>query len=144
MSYAVDANLLVYASDAASPFHERARRFLGRCATGPELLLLPWPAVMAYLRVSTHPAVFSQPLSPGEAMQNVAALLERPHVRTIGEGDGFWQVYSRACEGLAVRGNLVPDAHVVALLLQHGVTTLWTHDRDFRKFAGIRVRDPFE
>lgn len=143
MSYAIDANLLIHASDAGSPFHERARSFLGRCAAGPELLLLPWPSVMAYLRVSTHPAVFARPLSPPEAMRNVASLLERPHVRPIGEDDGFWSVYSRACDGLSVRGSLVTHAHLVALLLQHGVTTLWTHDRDFRKFAGIRVQDPF-
>ena len=72
-----------------------------------------------------------------------AALLGQTHVRTLGEIDGFWPMYRRTTAGLVVRGNLVPDAHLAALLLQHGVTTLWTHDRDFRKFEGIRVRDPF-
>ena len=67
----------------------------------------------------------------------------RQHVCTLGEADGFWNFYQRASRGVVVRGNLVHDAHLVALLLQHGVATLWTHDRDFQKFDGIRVRDPF-
>ena len=144
MSYALDANLLLYASDSASPFYERAVTFLERCAEGPELLYLPWPVVMAYLRIATHPAIFERPLSPDVAVANIESLLARPHVRPLGELDGFWPVYRRATAELVVRGNLVPDAHLVALLLQHGVTTLWTHDRDFRSFEGIRARDPFE
>lgn len=142
MSYAIDANLLLYASDAASAFHPRALAFLERAASGPELLYLPWPVVMAYLRISTHSAIFERPLSPEEAAGNVDALLARPHVRPLGEIDGFWRVYRQTTRGIAVRGNLVPDAHLVSLLLQHGVTTLWTHDRDLRRFEGIRVRDP--
>lgn len=144
MSHAIDANLLLYASDASSAFHERAAAFLRRSAEGPELLYLPWPSVMAYLRIATHPAIFEQPLSPEEAAGNVESLLARPQVRPIGEIDGFWLAYRRITDGLVVRGNLVPDAHLAALLLQHGVTTLWTHDRDFRRFEGLRVRDPFE
>jgi toxin-antitoxin system PIN domain toxin len=143
LSYAIDANILLYASDASSAFHERALAFLQRCAEGPELLYLPWPTVMAYLRIATHPAIFETPLSPAEAMDNVEGLLRRPHVRTLGEGDRFWEVYREITQGIVVRGNLVPDAHLVALLIQSGVTTICTHDRDFRKFRGLRVRDPF-
>jgi toxin-antitoxin system PIN domain toxin len=143
LSYAVDANILLYASDASSAFHERALAFLQRCAEGPELLYLPWPAVMAYLRIATHPAIFEAPLSAPEAMDNVEGLLRRPHVRTLAEDDRFWEVYREITQAMVVRGNLVPDAHLVALLLQSGVTTIWTHDRDFRKFRGLRVRDPF-
>jgi hypothetical protein len=144
VSFAIDANVLLYASDAASPFHERASAFLQRCAEGPELLYLPWSVAMAYLRIATHPVIFERPLSPDEATGNLEALLQRPHVRTLGEGDGFWDAYRRVTSGLVVRGNLVPDAHLVALLLESGVTTLWSHDRDFRRFAGLRVHDPFE
>ena len=143
MSFAIDANVLLYASDSSSPFHERALAFLQRCAEGPELLYLPWPVVMAYLRIATHPAIFERPLSPDEAGANVEALLRRPHVRSVGEIDGFWEIYRRTTGGMVVRGNLVPDAHLVSLLLQNGVTTLWTHDRGFHRFEGIRIRDPF-
>ncbi len=144
MSHAIDANVLLYASDASSAFHEPALNFLRRCAEGPELLYVPWVVVMAYLRIATHPAIFGQPLSPAEAVGNVESLLQRPNVRTLGENDGFWEVYRQVTSRVLVRGNLVSDAHLAALLIQSGVTTLWTHDREFQKFQGIRVRDPFE
>ena len=142
MSFALDANLLLYASDTSSPFHARALEFVRVCIAGPELVYLPWPVVMPYLRIATHPAVFQEPLSHTEAVGNLDALISRPHVRTLGEADGFWDAYRSTTRDLVVRGNLVPDAHLVALLLQHGVTTIATHDRDFLKFDGIHVNDP--
>lgn len=142
MSYALDANLLLYASDASSAFHARALAFLERSAAGPEIVYLPWPVVMAYLRIATHPSIFASPLSPEEAESNIAALLMRPHIRPLGELDGFWAEYRRVTGSAVARGNLVPDAHLAALLRQHGVTTICTHDRDFRRFDGLRVRDP--
>jgi toxin-antitoxin system PIN domain toxin len=144
LSFALDANVLLYASDASSAFHGRAIEFVRRCAEGPELVYLPWPVVTAYLRIATHPAIFERPLSAGEAFSNIDGLLQRPHVRTIAEQEGFWAVYRDVTDGVTVRGNLVPDAHLAALLIQNGVVTLWTHDRDFLKFPRIRVRDPFE
>lgn len=143
MSSTVDANLLLYASDAASERCARAREVLDKLARGPDLLYLFWPVVMAYLRVATHPAVFERPLAPDAAARNVEALLVRPHVRSPGEDGGFWDLY-RAVAGVApVRGNLVPDAHIVTLMRQSGVKTICSHDRDFRKFEGITVLDPF-
>jgi uncharacterized protein len=143
MSSAVDVNVLLYASDETSPFHERALALVDRLATGPDLLYLFWPVVMGYLRMATHPSIFSKPLSPDDARDNVGQLLGLPHARTAGESEGFWDVYSTATQGLVVRGNLVPDAHLVALMRQNGVGTLWSHDRDFRKFDKVRVQDPF-
>ena len=67
MSYALDANILLYASDASSPFAKRARAFLDECAEGPEVLCFGWPTLTAYLRLATHPAVFASPLTPEEA-----------------------------------------------------------------------------
>ena len=143
MSYAFDANVLLYASDDASPLHRRAVEFLDRCASRAEIFYVAWPTVMAYLRIATHPAVFQSPLSPQEATRNVESLLNLPHARFLGEEEGFWDAYRRATEGVPVRGNLVPDAHVAALLLQHGVRTFYTRDADFRRFAFLDVRDPF-
>lgn len=143
MTLTLDANLLLYASDEASPFHERARRVLEDVAAGPAIAYLFWPTVMAYLRLSTHPAVFDRPLSPEEAQANVESLVVLPHVQTPGEQDLFWELYRRVSDDAGARGNLVTDAHLVALMLQNGVRTIWTHDRDYRKFSGIDVRDPF-
>jgi len=144
VSYAVDVNILLYASDEASSFSSRARAFLEECAAGPEILCLGWPTLTAYLRLATHPAIFTNPLTPEEAERNVASLVALPHVRTLSEEDGFWDVYRDVTRGLAVRGNDVPDAHLAALLRQHDVPTLHTNDRDFLRFQFLKVRNPFE
>ena len=144
MSITLDANVLLYASDAASPRHARARELLETVAVGPELTYLFWPTIMAYLRIATHPAIFERPLSTRDAMANVEALLSRPHVRAPGEPAEFWRRYQAVVADAMPQGNLVPDAHLVALMLESEVRTIWTHDRDFRRFSGIEVRDPFE
>jgi hypothetical protein len=143
VSYAIDVNVFLYASDSSSGHNARAREFLAECAAGPEVVCLAWPTLMSYLRLATHPSIFARPLSPDEAMGNLDALLRQPHVRALGEEDGFWSVYREVAGALPTRGNLVPDAHVAAILRQHGVTTLYTNDRDFRRFDFLRVRDPF-
>ena len=143
MSYSLDVNVLLYASDNASGHHSQARRFVEHCAACPEILCLAWPTVMAYLRIATHPRIFSDPLSPDEAWGNISALLGLPHVRAISELDNFLDAYRHVCGETLVRGNLVPDAHVAAILLQHGVRALYSNDRDFRRFRSLEVRDPF-
>ncbi len=144
MSYAVDVNLLLYASDASSPFSRRARAFLEECAAGPEVLCFAWPTLTAYMRLSTHPAIFATPLSPEDAEANVESLLALPHVRVLAEQERFWDVYRGITKDLAVRGNDVPDAHLAALLRQHDVPTLYTNDRDFRKYPFLKVVNPLD
>ena len=143
MSFTLDANVLLYASDETSRFHARAAEFLEGAAIGEELLYLFWPTVMAYLRISTHPAVFERPLEPADAVANVDRLLALPHVQTAGEHDRFWPTYRQVAGEADARGNLVSDAHLVALMTENGVRTIWTHDRDYRRFPAVEVRDPF-
>lgn len=142
MSATVDANVLIYASNTADPLHEPALELVRRLADGPELVYLFWPTLMAYLRIVTHPAILPRPLGPRDAMRNVEALLDRPHVRAPGEADAFWPIF-RAAAGDRPRGNDVPDAHLAALMRQHGVRLIYSRDRDFRRFDGIDARDPF-
>jgi uncharacterized protein len=144
MSLTLDANVLLYASDAASPRHDRARSTIEEVANGPELAYLFWPTIMAYLRIATHPAIFERPLPAQVAIENIDALLSRPHVRAPGEQPEFWPRYLGVASDAAPTGNLVSDAHLVALMLQNEVRTIWTHDRDYRRFKGIEVRDPFD
>lgn len=143
MSYTVDVNVLLYASDESSPVHVRARELIGRLADGPEIAYLFWPTVMAYLRIATHPAVFTRPLSIAEAIGNLEQLLACPHVRTTGEGEAFWRSFRDVADDALPSGNLVPDAHLVTLMQENEVRTIWTRDRDFRRFPRIDVRDPF-
>ncbi len=142
MSYAIDVNILLYASDADSPMHGRASAFLQRCVSNREVFCVAWVSLMSYLRMATHPTIFNRPLAHEEAARNVEALLAVPHCRVISEEDGFWDRYREVTQDVPTRGNLVPDAHLAALLSQHGIVTLYTHDRDFRKFELLEVRDP--
>jgi uncharacterized protein len=98
---------------------------------------------MSYLRIATHPRIFSTPLSPAEALANITTLLALPQVRAVSEMDGFIEAYKSVAGAMPVRGNLVPDAHIAAILFQHGVRTLYSSDRDFRKFQSLDLRDPF-
>jgi toxin-antitoxin system PIN domain toxin len=143
MSFSCDVNVLLYASDAASPVHERARRFLEGAAADGDLFCVGWTTAMSYLRMATHPRLFGAPLTPEEAVANIEGLTRLPHVRMLAEDEGFLDVYREVTGGFPVRGNLVPDAHLAALLKQHGVRTLFTRDSDFRKFTFLDVRDPF-
>jgi toxin-antitoxin system PIN domain toxin len=143
VSYSLDVNVLLYASDRASERHVRARDFVEACAAGPEILCLAWPTLMSYLRISTHPRIFSAPLSPGEALGNISSLLALPHVRAVSELEGFIDAYKHVTGETLVRGNLVPDAHVATILFQHGIRTLYSNDRDFRKFQSLELRNPF-
>ncbi|MGH2381694.1 MAG: TA system VapC family ribonuclease toxin [Candidatus Limnocylindria bacterium] len=143
MSATIDANVLLYASNAQSPYRERAVELIDDVARGPQIIYLFWPTVMAYLRLATHPSVFARPMSLADARSNVSRLLELPNVQTGGESAHFWDRFGEVADDASPRGNLVPDAHLVALMLEHGVRTIWTHDRDYRRFRGIEVLDPF-
>jgi toxin-antitoxin system PIN domain toxin len=142
LSATVDANILVYATNTSDPMSAGAAALVRRLATGPELVYVFWPTLLGYLRIVTHPAILPAPLAPRDAMRNVEALLDRPHVRAPGEADGFWRLY-RAAAGERARGNDVPNAHLAALMRQHGVRVIYTRDRGFRRFDGIDARDPF-
>jgi toxin-antitoxin system PIN domain toxin len=142
MSFAIDVNILLYASDQQSPLQPRAQAFLEQCAQRREVFCLAWITLMGYLRMATHPRIFARPLSPDEAVRNVEALLRLPHCRTIGEGDRFWQNWRAITAAAPARGNLVPDAHLAAILHENGIVRLYTHDSDFRRYAFLDVQDP--
>lgn len=142
MSYTIDANILLYATDRASPFHEAAGAFLRDRPRDPDILCLTWPVVMAYVRLATHPRVFDVPVSPAAAADNIAALTRMPRCRMVAEPDNFLRAYRDVAVEFSVRGNLVPDAHLATLARVHGVRTIYTHDRDFRKFGFLNVIDP--
>lgn len=142
MSAALDTNVLLYAVNPSDPASETAYELVERLARGPALLFLFWPVVMGFLRLSTSPALSDKPLSPAEAIAVIAALVDRPNVRAPGEEAGFFAIY-RETASAGTRGKDVTDAHIAALMRQHGVATIYTRDRDFRRFDGIRVEDPF-
>ena len=142
MSYSIDANILLYASDESSEWHRKAKEFLEERATDPDILCLTWPVLMAYQRIATHPAVFARPLSPDIAWTNVQKLLALPRTRVVVEDEQFPEDYRLATAEMTAAGNLVPDAHVATILREHGVRRIYTADTDFRKFDFLEVINP--
>ncbi len=84
------------------------------------------------------------PLSITEAVGSIEQLLARRNVRTTGEGEAFWRSFRDVADDALPSGNLVPDAHLVTWMLDNDDRTIWTRDRDFRRFPRIEVHDPFE
>jgi toxin-antitoxin system PIN domain toxin len=142
LSYAIDANLLLYASDSNAPQRAAAERFFEAAAENEEELCIPYPVAVAYLRIATHPRIFSVPLAPEVALRNLESLADLPHVRFLSEREGFLSDYRAVAASLEARGNLVTDIHIATILRQHGVRVIYTSDRDFLRFPFLQVRDP--
>jgi toxin-antitoxin system PIN domain toxin len=142
MSYSIDANILLYASDESSPWHKPAKAFLESRASDPDILCLTWPVLMAYQRIATHPAIFAHPLPPDVAWENVCSLLALPRTRVVVESDDFPADYRQATAAVTATGNLVPDAHLATILREHGVRRIYTADTDLRRFDFLEVVNP--
>jgi toxin-antitoxin system PIN domain toxin len=137
----VDANLLIYAVDADSPNHRRARPWLERTLSSDESVGLPWIVLLAFLRITTHPAVLRKPLDPEDALAYVDAWLEQPGVETPGPGPAHWSILRTLLAAAGTAGNLTSDAHVAALAVEFGATICST-DNDYRRFPGVRHENP--
>ncbi len=139
---AVDTNLLVYAHREESPVHEAAARSMRGLAAGDVPWSIPWPCVAEFLCVVTHPRLFAPPTAIGIALQAVEEYRKAPSVVFLGEGEEYWTALANAIRGAESRGPAVYDARIAALCIAHGVTELWTADRDYSRFPGLRTRNP--
>ncbi len=140
---ALDTNILVYARRQETTHHIAARDLIRSLADGDEPWGLPWTCVYEFLRVVTHPRIFDPPTTLDAALDDLVSLLESSSIRMLGEGPTHVMHMVRMAEAGNARGNLIHDAHIAALALENGVTELWTVDRDFARFTGLRVRNPF-
>jgi len=100
---------------------------------------LPVFVLGEFLRVVTHPRIFSPPSSMDEALAFLGGLLESPTARVLSPGDRNWPLLQRAVADGGASGNLVFDAQIVAVCHEHGVDAVLTNDRDFRRFSSMRV-----
>lgn len=139
----VDTNVLVYADREETPDHQVAKRLLGELATGSEPWALPWPCIYEFLRVVTHPRVFHPSTPVDEAWEAVELLLDSPSVLVLSEGERHRRIMDDLLRAVPVTGNLFHDAHIAALLLEHGVNEILTADEGFRRFPGLKVTNPF-
>ncbi|OGQ91073.1 MAG: twitching motility protein PilT [Deltaproteobacteria bacterium RIFOXYA12_FULL_58_15] len=139
----VDANLLLYAYDGSSPFHERARNWWQDQLSKPDPVRLAWSTIIAFIRIGTHPRVYEQPLQIDEAVAQVESWLERPMVDTLEPSTRHWAILSQLINTSQASGNLVTDAHLAALAIEHGAT-LCSSDRDFSRFDQLDWNNPME
>lgn len=137
----VDANLLLYAVDARSPQHVQAREWWDAQLSGPGVVCLTWEVLGAFLRIGTNPRVFEAPLSLDAARACVSDWLAQPDVRVVRPTERHWEVFQQMLsEGQAV-ANLISDAHLAALAVEHGCV-LMSADRDFARFPSLRWKNP--
>jgi toxin-antitoxin system PIN domain toxin len=145
MSFAVDANLLIYAVNEDSEYNAGAKAFIENCAQSAEQWYMPWPVISAFIRITTHPGIIARPLSPAQALGVIDQILEMPHVVPAGENSPeFWKLLRHDISSLHLRGNTVSDAMIVAIMRSGGVSTIYSRDRDFLRFSGIKVVDPLK
>jgi toxin-antitoxin system PIN domain toxin len=141
---AIDTNVLVYAEIVSSRYHEQARNLIGRLAEGALPWAIPWPCLYEFLRVVTHPRVFHPPAPVQLAMSDMKAILDSPSLILLSETSRHFEITQEIIKTSGVTGNLVHDAHIAALCIEHGVTELFTGDRDFARFRGFKISDPFQ
>jgi uncharacterized protein len=136
-----DVNLLLYALDAASPRHRAARRWLEQRLSGAETFAFSWVVLLAFIRLSTNPRVFREPLEPAEAFDIVDGWLGQPCATVVHPTDRHPAVLRELLQPLGTAGNLTTDAHLAALAVEHGAE-LCSSDVDFSRFAGLRWTNP--
>jgi toxin-antitoxin system PIN domain toxin len=137
----LDANLLLYAVHERSTQHQLAAAWLTERLNGRTRLGLPWQTINAFLRISTHPRAFQQPLSPSTAWERVTDWLTAPAAWVPGPGRQYGEIFGQLITTYGIRGNLVPDAALAALALEHGVV-LASSDTDFARFRELRWENP--
>ena len=140
---AVDTNVLIYAEIRSAPHHERARKILVGLAEGSLPWAVPWPCVYEFLRVVTHPRVYHPPVPLETALRDLRRILDSPSLVLLHETENHLQIMTGILEESRASGNLVHDAHIAALCLEHGVRELITGDRDFARFPALSIRNPF-
>ncbi|MGV0644114.1 type II toxin-antitoxin system VapC family toxin [Mycolicibacterium sp. XJ2546] len=137
----VDANVLLYAVNSASTHHEASRRWLDGALSGSDTVGLGWTPLLAFVRLSTKIGLFPSPLSPADAMRQVVEWTTAPGATTIGPTARHGDVLHGLLAQLGTGGNLVNDAHLAALAIEHRASIV-SYDSDFSRFDGIRWTTP--
>jgi len=137
----VDANLLIYAHVSTFPQHERARTWLDGRLSGVAPVGLPWPSILAFLRLTTNPRVFERPEPMADAWRQAVSWLEAERVWVPQPTERHAEILGELLAAPGIHANLVPDAHLAALAIEHGLI-LCSTDGDFARFAGLRWENP--
>jgi len=136
-----DANILIYAYDTASPQHAAAKRWRESVLSGTGPIGIPWVVMLAFTRILTHPALCENPLSTEQVRKIVEQWLAHPHLRLLNPAEGSLGPFYDLLQEAGMGGNLITGAVIALHTRQHGAT-LYSNDRDFDRFSGIRRVNP--
>ena len=137
----IDANLLLYAYHPRAAQHAKSRAWLQQVLSGPDLVRFAWLTLWAFLRIATTPRVFHRPLSASEAEAAISSWLAQPAAGIIEPGERHWDILRELVRDAQSTGPLVMDAVLAAIAVEHGAT-VYTADRDFSRFSGVRWTNP--
>jgi toxin-antitoxin system PIN domain toxin len=137
----IDANLLLYAADAAAPEHQRAAVWLAAQLNGTRRVGIPWESLNAFMRIATHPRASESALTPDAAWQFIDEWLSVPTVWVPRPTDDHAAVFGALIQKYRLAGNLIPDGHLAALAIEHGLEVC-SADTDFARFSEIRWNNP--
>jgi len=137
----IDVNLLVYAHNRAAPLHDRARAWWTELVNRQRRVGLAWAVAFGFVRLVTHPAVLTNPLTPLEATTRVMSWLEQPEVRIIEPGPRHLSIVKDLFRTTGVGGNLTTDTHLAAIAIELQAE-LHSNDSDFSRFPGLRWVNP--
>jgi toxin-antitoxin system PIN domain toxin len=137
----VDANLLIYAGIAGQKEHLAAAKWLAKQFAAGHRVGLPWPCLLAFLRISTNPRMYERPATIEEALAVVEGWLKLPTVWVPGPTERHGEILGGLLRHVRAQGNIIPDAHLAALAIEHGLE-LFSTDSDFARFEGLRWKNP--
>ena|SRR5437868_4335789 len=137
----VDANLLVYARVASLPQHSQAKRWLDERLNSAVSVALPWSSLLSFVRLVSNPRIFSKPEAIISAWQQVESWLDCPCVWIPSPTERHREVLGPLLSAASIRANLIPDAHLAALAIEHGLT-LYSTDGDFARFPNLKWENP--
>ena len=137
----VDTNVLLYAVDTTAAKHQQAHTWLSRALSGSETIGFCWIVLVAFLRLSTHSSIQTNPLTATQAIDIVNQWLDRPPATVLEPAASHLAVLRPLLESTGVGGNLVNDAHIAAIAREHGGQIV-SYDNDFQRFEGVRWTMP--
>lgn len=142
MMIAIDTNLLVYAHREDSEWHVAARSCLVDLANSGRPWAIAWSSLHEFLAVVTHPRIYSPPTPQATAFAAINAWRASPDLHLLHEGPGYLDKLEHLCVQSRIAGGRIHDARIAAICLNHGVAELWTAERDFSLFPGLKTRNP--
>lgn len=137
----VDANLLLYATDSSSDAHAAAREWWEAQLSGTGAVGLCWPVLDAFIRISTNHRLYQRPLLLKEAVERVQSWFDQPGVKLLQPTEQHWLIFQQMLRASNATGNLVSDAHLAALAVEHNAV-LQSCDSDFARFRGLKWKNP--